>query len=85
MGMLMDLLTLPLMGPIKGVVWISNKIAEQAEKEMFSEEAVRGKLLELEMLYDLGTISEEDYAEAEEVLLKLLRAARERQAAESEE
>lgn len=85
MGWLIDLLTFPLMGPVKGVVWIAEKIAEQADKELYSEEAVRGKLLELELRYDLGEISEEEYLEGEETLLRLLRAARERQEAEQEE
>jgi len=84
-GWLIDLLTFPLMGPVKGVVWIAEKIAEQADKELYSEEAVRGKLLELELRYDLGEISEEEYLEGEETLLRLLRAARERQEAEQEE
>ncbi len=85
MGWLTDLLTFPLMGPINGVVWIAKKIAEQADKELYSEEAVRGKLLELELHYDLGEISEEEYLEAEGALLIQLRAARERQEAEQEE
>lgn len=85
MGWLIDLLTFPLMGPVKGVVWIAEKLAEQADKELYSEEAVRGKLVELELRYDLGEISEEEYLEGEESLLRLLRAARERQEAEQEE
>lgn len=85
MGWLIDLLTFPLMGPVKGVVWIAEKIAEQADKELYSEEAVRGKLVELELRYDLGEISEEEYLEGEESLLRLLRAARERQEVEQEE
>jgi hypothetical protein len=84
-GWLIDLLTFPLMGPVKGVVWIAEKLAEQADKELYSEEAVRGKLVELELRYDLGEISEEEYLEGEESLLRLLRAARERQEAEQEE
>jgi hypothetical protein len=84
-GWLIDLLTFPFMGPVKGVVWIAEKITEQADKELYSEEAVRGKLVELELRYDLGEISEEEYLEGEESLLRLLRAARERQEAEQEE
>jgi hypothetical protein len=83
-GLLFDLLTFPLMGPIKGVVWIAEKIGEQAEKEFYSEEALRGKLVELQLHLDLGEISEEEYLEAEEVLLALLRVARERQKEETE-
>ena len=80
MGFLTNLLTFPVMGPIKGVVWIAEKVNEQVEKELYDEDAVRGKLMELELRYDLEEISEEEYLEAEEVLLERIRIIRERQA-----
>ena len=83
MGFLIDLLTFPVLGPIKGVIWIAEKVAEQAEKELYDEDKVRGQLMELEVRYDLGEISEEEYMAAEEALLERLRVIRERQAAES--
>ena len=58
-------------------------MAEQAEKELYDEDKVRGQLMELEVRYDLGEISEEEYMAAEEALLERLRVIRERQAAES--
>jgi len=85
MGWLTDLLTFPVTGPVKGLVWVAEKLTEQAEKELYSEEAVRGKLLELEMRFDLGEISEEDFTAAEESLLELLSMIRARQKAEQEE
>jgi hypothetical protein len=72
------------MGPIKGVTWIAEKIVEQADKELYSEDAIRGKLVELELRYDLGELKEDEFLETEEGLLKLLRAARERQAGKPE-
>ncbi|MBI4759385.1 MAG: gas vesicle protein GvpG [Chloroflexi bacterium] len=84
MGFLTDLLTFPVLGPIKSVVWVAEKVAEQAEKELYDEDAVRGQLMELELRYDLGEIGEEEYLEAEETLLERLRVIRERQAAERE-
>jgi len=82
MGFLTDLLTFPVLGPIKGVVWVAEKVAEQADRELYDEEAVRGQLTELELRYDLGEIGEEEYLEAEETLLERLKVIRERQAAE---
>ncbi len=76
MGFLLDLLAWPVTMPIKGTVWIANKVAEQAEKELYSEDAVRGKLLELELRYDLGEIDEDEYVAAEEALLERLRTIR---------
>jgi uncharacterized membrane protein len=82
MGFLMDLLTFPILGPIKGVIWIAEKVAEQAEKELYDEDKVRGQLMELEVRYDLGEISEEEYMAAEETLLERLRVIREHKAEE---
>jgi len=84
MGFLIDLLTFPVMGPIKGVVWIAEKVAEEADKKLYDEDAVRGQLMELELRYDLGEISEEEYLEAEDTLLERLRVIRERQTAKRE-
>jgi hypothetical protein len=81
MGFLTDLLTFPVLGPIKGVIWIAEKVNEQVEKELYDEEKVRGQLMEMELRLDLGEISEEEYLEVEEVLLERLRIIRERQAA----
>jgi len=80
MGFLTNLLTVPVLGPLKGFVWIAEKVNEQVEKELYDEDAVRGQLMELELRLDLGEINEEEYLEAEEILLERLRIIRERQA-----
>ena len=80
MGFLVNLLTLPVKGPIDGVAWIAQKLAEHAEDELYDAGAVRGQLTELEMRYDLGEMSEEEFFEAEETLLARLRMIREHQA-----
>lgn len=85
MGWLINLLTLPVTGPVKGVVWVAEKVAEQAERELYDEGAVRGKLMELEIQFDLGEISQEAFEAAEEELLARLKVIRERQAAQREE
>jgi hypothetical protein len=84
MGLLLKLLALPVLGPIEGVVWVAKKVAEQTDKELFDADKVRGRLMELELLYDSGEINEAEYQVAEEVLLGRLRVIRERQAAERE-
>jgi hypothetical protein len=78
MGFLVDLLTSPVLGPIRVVKWIAEKVAEQAERELYDEDVVRGQLQELELRYDLGEIGEEEYLAAEERLLARLRAIRKR-------
>ena len=79
MGILFKLLAFPVTGPINGIVWIAEKIAEQAENELYDADKVRGQLMELELLLDMDEISEEAYLEAEEELLARLRIILERQ------
>jgi Gas vesicle protein G len=83
MGLLTKLLTFPVSLPMDGVVWVAGKLLEQAETELYNEPAVRGKLMELELRYDLGEIDEEAYLAAEDALLARLRLIRERAAARS--
>ena len=81
MGFLFDL---PVTGPLKGFLWLAEKISEQADNELYSEEKIRGQLMELELRFDLDEISEEEYLLAEEELLDRLRIARERKANQAE-
>ncbi len=74
---LLDLLALPVLGPIKGVYWLAEKIAEEAERELFDETRIRRDLLELQTKYDLGEVSEATYIQREAALLQRLNAARE--------
>ncbi len=83
MGILTDLLTFPVSGPINGVLWIADKLLEQAENEMYDEGKVRATMMELELKLDLGEISEEDYLEAEEILLERLKEIRAYKAAKA--
>ncbi len=73
---LSKLLALPATGPIRLVTWIAENVAAQAYQELYSEEAVRGRLMELELRYDLGELGKDEYDQAEEELLELLEAAR---------
>ena len=78
MSILFDLLTLPVTGPVKGLAWIAEKVIEQADRELYDEESIRGQLAELEMRQEIGEISEEEYEREEADLLARLEAARER-------
>ena len=85
MNFLLNLLTLPVSGPIRGVIWIAEQVAEQADREMYDEEAIRGQLAELEIRYELGEINDEEYQAEEEDLLSRLTTALERSKAGREE
>jgi hypothetical protein len=80
MSFVFDLLTSPVLGPIKGVHWLATKIAEAAEGEILDEGKVRGELSELQMCLDMGDITEEEYDEREKVLVERLNAIREAKA-----
>jgi hypothetical protein len=81
MGFLIDLLAFPVMGPVKGLMWIAEKVAEQADNEIYNPSKIRGQLMELELRLDLGEITEAEYLEVEEILLERLRVVQERYAA----
>lgn len=66
-----------LLAPIKGVMFIAEKIKEQAEGEFLNEEGVRQELRELYMLLETGKISEEEFTEREEHLVERLEAIEE--------
>ena len=82
MGLIIGLLTLPL-APVRGTMWIAERIAEQAEGELYDESAIRAGLLELEEARVSGSFSEEEIAEAEDALLERLMWLRGLQAEET--
>jgi Gas vesicle protein G len=74
-GLITGLLTLPLT-PVRGTVWLAERIQEQAEGELYDENAIRARLMEIDEARQAGEMSEEDAAEAEDVLVERLIAAR---------
>ncbi|RTY67641.1 gas vesicle protein GvpG [Flavobacterium sp. GSP27] len=61
-----------LLAPLKGVVFIANKINEIVEKETSDEGSVKEKLMRLQLKFELDEIDEEEYDRREDELLKLL-------------
>jgi hypothetical protein len=74
-GLISGLLTLPL-APVRGTVWLGERIQEQAEQELYDEDTIRGQLMELEEARQTGEYDEEELAEAEDVLIERLMASR---------
>ena len=75
MGLITGLLTLPL-APVRGTVWIAERILEQAEAELDDEGAIVAQLMEIDAAREAGEISEQEAAEAEDILLERLIAIR---------
>jgi hypothetical protein len=71
MGLITGLLTLPL-APVRGTVWLAERIQEQAEEELYDESAIRAELLELEKARRAGMLDEEEIAAREDALIERL-------------
>ncbi|MFE4105646.1 gas vesicle protein GvpG [Almyronema epifaneia] len=72
--MLFKLLLAPVTGPLGGVTWIAEKLLEQAEAELDDTENLQKRLLALQLSFDMGEISEEDFEAQEEELLLAIQA-----------
>lgn len=75
MGLISGLLTLPL-APVRGTVWLAERIKEQAEDELYDESAIRTGLLELEEARESGELEDAEIDDAENALLERLMAIR---------
>ncbi|AUS99990.1 gas vesicle protein [Nostoc sp. CENA543] len=75
--MLGKILLFPVMGPISGLVWIGEQIQERANTEFDAKENLHKQLLSLQLSFDMGEISEEEFEEKEEELLLRIQALEE--------
>jgi hypothetical protein len=70
--MLGKILLLPVMGPISGLMWIGEQIQERTNTEFDAQENLHKQLLSLQLKFDMGELSEEEFdAQEEELLLKI--------------
>jgi len=69
-------LVFPFLIPVKGVVWIGNKLKQTASAELTDKSKVREELLGLQMRFEMGEVSEEEYQKKESNLLSRLEAIR---------
>src|SRR5205823_703232 len=70
-GLLKELVLLPL-APVRGVAWLSERIAEAAELERGDPESIRRQMIDAELAYERGDIDERELARIEESLLDRL-------------
>ena len=75
MGLISGLLTLPL-APVRGVAWVGEQVAQEAERELNDETRVRRELAQLEMELELGRIDEQEFEQLEDRLLERLERSR---------
>ena len=74
MGLFTGLLMLPL-APIRGTVWIAEKLAEEAARELDEGRTIRRQLAEAELRYERGELTVEELEQVEDELLERLRLA----------
>lgn len=84
MGLFTALLTLPL-APVRGVVWVAEKVAEETECELYDEGRIRAELLGLEFEAEEGKLSPEEVGAREDELLQRLAVGQARRAAAEDE
>jgi hypothetical protein len=75
MGFLTGLILLPL-APLRGTIWLAERLMEVAERELDDEAAFKRLLVEAEIAFESGELSESEYEQVEEELLERLELAR---------
>jgi hypothetical protein len=68
MGILTGLLTLPL-APVRGTVWIAERLLDEAERQLRDPRAIEAQLLEAEEAHERGELTVEELDEIEDELL----------------
>ena len=63
-----------LLAPLKGVVWLGEKLNEMAEKELSDTGRIKEELMALQLKFELDEITEHEYNEKEKELLERLDA-----------
>ncbi len=66
-----------LLAPLKGVLFLAEKINEVIEKETSDEGTIKERLMSLQLKFEMDEIDEEEYDKREDELLKLLANIRE--------
>ncbi len=74
MGLFSALILAPL-APVRGVVWIAEQVAEEAERQLYDPDRIRAELIELDLQAEEGLISPEEQRRREDELMERLAAA----------
>lgn len=69
--MLTGLLTLPL-APVRGTMWIAERLLEEAERELSDPAAIEQQLDAAERAHERGELTEDELADIEDELLRRL-------------
>ncbi len=73
MGLVTGVVGFPLL-PLKAVIWVAEKIRQEAEEQYYNPARIRAQLEEVEEARRNGTLSEEECEELEDELLERLQS-----------
>ena len=63
-----------ILSPLKGLIWLSEKINDVAQREFSDEGLIKERLMDLQLRFELDEIDEETYTRQEKELLERLNA-----------
>jgi hypothetical protein len=70
----MFLLDSILLAPLKGVIWIGQKLGDMAQTELTDKGRIKEELMALQLQFELDEINEQEYDRREKELLDRLDA-----------
>ena len=69
------------LSPLKGLLWLGEKIGDLCDKEISDDGRVMERLMALQLKFELDEISEEEYSKQEKEILAQVEAIRKMKAA----
>jgi hypothetical protein len=63
-----------LLAPLKGIIWMGQKLSDMAQKELCDEGCIKEELMRLQLQFELDEISRQEYDLKEKELLDRLDA-----------
>ena len=73
-----DILLAPIKLPVAGFNWILKQIQTMADEELLNDQPWKERLIELQMMLEVGDITDAQYAEEEKIVFQALRDIRAR-------
>jgi len=75
-GLISKVLFFPITGPVAGIRWSLNKVAQVVDEELTDDSSIKNELMELQMQLELGDIDDDEYVRREADLMARLREVR---------
>lgn len=83
MGLFKGLALLPL-APVRGTVWVTEQIAEEADRQLYDEDNIKREFVQLEIEAEEGRRGPKEREAKEDELLERMAVARQRRLEEQE-